>query len=41
MVTFAADSIAVRTSDQRATGSKTTCAKFFRPTKAWPGIWKS
>ena len=32
---------AVSTSDQRATGSNTTRSKFFRPTKAWPGTWKS
>ena len=41
MATLATERIAVSTSDQRATGSLTTRSKFFRPTKAWPGIWKS
>ena len=41
MATLAPESMAVSTSDQRATGSMTTRSKFFRPTKAWPGTWKS
>ena len=41
MATLTPDSQAVRSSDQRATGSNTTRSKFFNPTKAWPGTWKS
>ena len=31
----------VTQSEERATGSVTTCRKFRSPMKAWPGIWKS
>ncbi len=41
IATLAPDRMAVSTSDQRATGSKITRSKFLRPTKAWPGTWKS
>ena len=41
IATFVTESVTVRNSDQRATGSAKTCLKFFSPTKAWPGIWKS
>ena len=41
MATLAPERMAVTASDQRATGSLTTRSKFFRPTKAWPGTWKS
>jgi hypothetical protein len=40
-LTLAMDRIVVTPSDQRATGSLITWSKFKRPTKAWPGIWKS
>ena len=41
MATTVTERTSVTPSDDQANGSSRTCWKFWSPTKAWPGIWKS